>query len=316
MRDHGWALTWPTGRRLRGLAGTIAGTGIRLTRRVFQESRQDRIPGLAAEVSFWTMLSLPSLLLGLLGLVGYAGHAFGSDISARVAEAILDQAGQIFTTTTIDDVIRPLVREIVNRGNADLLSVGMVLALWSGSTAMTRYVSAITTAYDMPEVRSWWRTRALGLALYLGALLASVVVLPPVVLGPQLVGKILADLPGPDLRGLIPAGYWLVVSVLSVAVLTTLYHVAVPARTAWSRDLPGALLALLTWIAGSALLRTYLGSSLRDGSAGAASVAAPIAILVFFYVTALSVLVGAELNAAVNQARSPSAPTASDPGRR
>ncbi|GIF01220.1 YihY/virulence factor BrkB family protein [Paractinoplanes rishiriensis] len=253
--------------------------------------------GLAAEASFWTMLSLPPLLLALLALVGQVGAVVGADFSDRVATTLLDWASRIFTERTIDEAVRPLIVTTLREGDSGVLSISLLLALWSGSAAMSNYVSAITLAYDLDGLRSFWRTRLLSLGLYLAALVAGAVLLPTLVLGPGILAGLLARAPGPDLAWLVEAGYWPTVSLLSLAALTSLYHVAVPVRTRWRRDLPGAVLALLLWISGSLVLRIYLESGLRSDSG---PVGAPIAILVFFFVTAVAVLLGAELNAAID----------------
>jgi membrane protein len=84
--------------------------------------------------------------------------------------------------------------------------------------------------------------------------------------------------------------------------LTSLYHQSLPVRRPWRRALPGAILPVVLWIFGSYLLRMYLevvfGHELVYGA-----LAAPVAALLFFYVTALAVLLGAELNAAIDSSR-------------
>lgn len=245
------------------------------------------------------MLSMPPLLLALLAFVGQLGAIVGVDFSDRVAAAVLDWADGVFTTRTMTDVVRPLVVSTVREGNSGVLSLSILLSLWSGSSAVSNYLSAITLAYDLEGLRSFWRTRLLSLAVYLAGLIIGAVLLPALVLGPTILAGLLSRVPGPDLSWMVTAGYWPVVSLLSLVALTSLYHVAVPVRTRWHRDLPGAVLALLVWVGGSIGLRTYLGSGLhRD----AGPVTAPIAVLIFFYLTAFAVLIGAELNATVDDA--------------
>ncbi len=92
--------------------------------------------------------------------------------------------------------------------------------------------------------------------------------------------------------------YWPVVVVLSIAFLTTLYHLSVPVRTSWRHDVPGAVFAFAMWVLGSSLLRDILQGA-RTSIYG--PLAAPIAILLWLYLTALVVLIGAALNAAFDQ---------------
>ena len=99
---------------------------------------------------------------------------------------------------------------------------------------------------------------------------------------------------------MIGVAYWPVVIIVSIVFLTSLYHVSVPVRTPWRRDLPGAFLALVIWVVGSVLLRVYLDTSV-DRNSAYGSLAAPIAILFWLYITALAVLIGAGLNAVVDR---------------
>ncbi len=95
---------------------------------------------------------------------------------------------------------------------------------------------------------------------------------------------------------------WPLVAAALVVFLSTLYHLALPDRPRWRAGLPGALVALAVWAAGSALLRLYLHGSQtgQDGATGAAGfgrIAATAAILLWLYITALAVLIGAVFNA-------------------
>ena len=75
---------------------------------------------------------------------------------------------------------------------------------------------------------------------------------------------------------------------------------SVPVRTRWRADLPGAVLTLLIWLAGSALLRLILSAS-----AGSPSIygplAAPIALLVWLYLVSMAILIGAAFNVAADE---------------
>jgi len=86
-------------------------------------------------------------------------------------------------------------------------------------------------------------------------------------------------------------------SVLATAVL---YHVATPVRSSWYRQLPGAVAAVTLGTAAAAMLRVVVGASL-GGSSLYGPLAAPIVVLLWLYLVALSVLVGAALNAAVDE---------------
>lgn len=273
---------------------------VRLGRRTLREVGDDRLVRLAAEVAFWALLSLPPLALGLLGLVGYVGSSLGASTLARIHHDVLHAAGTVLSPTTVHNVVRPLVDQVLAKGHPDAVSSGFFISFWSGSAAMNAYVDAITVAYDMGGLRRPWRTRLLALGLYLVAIAAGVILLPALALGPDVIVSLAPKGLTPQASAAVHGLYWPVVGLAALAVLTTLYWVAVPVRHPWYRQLPGAAVAMAVWLAGSFGLRFYLTSGLRNTSA-AGSLSAPIAILLFFYVTALAVLLGAELNSTMDE---------------
>ena len=163
---------------------------------------------------------------------------------------------------------------------------------------MNTYVNTITISYGMRHVRSAVRARLVAFVLYLGALVVGVTALPLLVTAPRWIADVS---PGPLLRVLKPVlviAYWPILVVVCTALLATLYHVAVPVRGRWRRDLPGAIAGMVMWLASSLLLRAYLAYAIgHSPTYGALS--APVAILLFLYFSALAVLLGGELNAQI-----------------
>ena len=139
------------------------------------------------------------------------------------------------------------------------------------------------------------RTRALSLLLYVVALLIGVLTIPLVLIGPTLLGELL-----PDRWDFLVRAYWPVVSIVTAASLTSLFHVATPQRSPWLRDAPGAALTLVIWFIASFVLRGTIAGSLGGESTSIyGPLAAPIVILIWLYFLAIAVLIGAALNAAI-----------------
>ena len=258
----------------------------------------DRVTGLAAEAAFFGLLSLPPLLLAVVGTIGYFHGVMGPDTINEIQLDIARGARKVLSEGTVQNTVMPIVRDALKGGRADAVSIGFVLSLWSGSRAMSTYMDAITIAYDLEGRRSWLTKRVLAYLLYAGGVIVGIVILPLLAIGPHVVERAVRHGAGGASHLLVTAAYWPVVLLLSIASLTTLYHLAVPVRTPWRRDLPGAVLALLIWLGGSVLLRLYLSATVKPGSAYG-SLAAPVAVLLWLYVTAVAVLIGAELNSAV-----------------
>jgi membrane protein len=285
-------MAWPEGSRPSRLVRQVVA---RTWHRVFE----DRILGLAAEAGFWAIVSLPSLLLALFGLLGYFNGILGHANVVKIHDDVLRVAGDVLTPGTVKTTVAPLVDQILARGHLEVVSIGFLISLWSGSTVMSDYVNVITVAYDMRGLRSALRSRLVALGLYVGAVVVGLVLLPALALGPDVIISLFPNSLTSDGATATHILYWPVVGLGSVAALTTMYMLCLPVRVRWRRGIPGALLAMGAWLLGSLAVRAYLESSFRTKSAYG-SLAAPIAALLFFYVTALAVLIGAELNSAVD----------------
>lgn len=271
-----------------------------LVKRTALEFWKDRVLGLSAEAAFWQLLSLPALLLALMGTIGYFGAQLGAGNVVEVESTILRAASRLVAPTAVAQLVQPAVHAVLTTGRADVVSVGFVIALWTGSSSMATYVNTITIAYDLRDVRGAVRSRLLALWLYLGAVAIGVVVLPAAVLGPGAIVHLAPASVRDTVQHLVMAAYWPVVVSGSLVALMSLYHLAVPVRVPWRRGLPGSVLALAIWLLGSFGLRVYV-SFLAGAESVYRPLSAPLAILLFFYVTGLAVLIGAELNAEIDK---------------
>ena len=253
-----------------------------------------RVTGLAAEAAFFAILSLPPLVFGLAGAVGFVAQRFEVTTLAEFRLEVLALSSRLLAPSAVEEVIAPTLDDVLSSGRFEIISIGFVIALWSGSRALNVVVDTVTIMYGLAGQRSILRTRALSFSLYLVFLVSAVILLPLVLAGPDLVDALL-----PQRLEAVGHLYWPVVLLGSVAMLATLYHLAVPVRTPWRSDLPGAALTLLLWLAGSALLRLVLGLSIGTTSIYG-PLAAPIAVLVWLYLICLALLVGAAFNASLD----------------
>jgi membrane protein len=252
-----------------------------------------RVTGLAAEAAFFAVLSLPPLVFGLAGSVGYIVNRVDPEQIDSLQTTVIDLAGKVLTQTSVHEIVEPTLRQVLNGSRFDVISIGFVLSLWSGSRALNVFVDTITIMYGLAGRRGIVRTRILSFTMYVLGLLVGVIVLPLVLAGPRLVDQVLT--PRLDFLNSL---YWPIVIVLSIAFLTTLFHVSVPVRSSWRYDAPGAVLAFAMWVLGSYLLRLILQTATTSIYG---PLAAPIAVLLWLYLTALAVLIGAALNAAFDQ---------------
>ncbi|MDQ1049513.1 YihY/virulence factor BrkB family protein [Streptomyces sp. V4I2] len=254
-----------------------------------------RILGLAAEAAFFTLLSVPPLLLSMIGLLGYVDDWTGADTIASLETNILEASRTILSDKGVTEIAQPILHDVMKGGRPDVISIGFLFALWSGSRAVNVFIDTITVMYGLDGVRGIVKTRLMAFLLFVVALLIGSIALPLMVAGPDAVVNIV-----PWSETVVQVLYWPVVIVLSIVFLTTLYHVSVPVRSPWIEDVPGALVALAMWVLGSFLLRIYLTNTV-EGPTIYGSLAAPVAVLLWIGVSAFAVLVGAAVNAAIDR---------------
>ncbi|WP_409330982.1 YihY/virulence factor BrkB family protein [Trujillonella humicola] len=268
--------------------------------RTVAKAWQDRILGLSGEAAFWQVLAIPPLLIALLGSLGYLGDWIGGGAVARIEEQLVDASANVLTADVVDDLVRPTLADILGSGRLDVVSLGFLITLWAGSSATATFMNTIVIAYGQRDVRGPIATRLMALWLFVVGLLLAVLTLPLLVLGPGL----LVDLFPADWRGtaavLVNAVYGPVVLIGLVLGLTTFYHVILPRRLPWRRHLLGTLLATTFFFVAATLLRVYVTNILVTALPYGA-LATPIAVLLFCFLFGMALLLGAELNATVQE---------------
>ena len=258
-----------------------------------------RTTGLAAEVAFFALFSVPPAVLAFFGALGFIGDALGKDFTDGVRTEVIKSAHTFFTHQAVNELVIPLLDKTLGAGHIDIVSIGLLGALFSASRSADAFIEALNVVYDIDARLTLWRRRALAVAYTLVGTITSAVVFPLLVAGPQIGRAIAAPLH-------VEAGwmatwnllYWPSVAVLSMFALTTMYHFATPFRAPYRRDIPGAVFALALWIAGSWGLRMYASWSV-ESSPIYGSLAAPMVLLLWLYYTAFAVLMGAELNSVI-----------------
>lgn len=274
----------------------VRDTGWRLIVSTVGTCYRNRVTGLAAEAAFFALLSLPPLIFALAGSIGYVFSRFSDAQLDEIRQAVVDLSLRALTEDTVDSIIVPTLDDVFRGARYDVISIGFVLALWSGSRALNVFVDTITIMYGLGGHRGLVKTRMLSFVLYVLGLVTGVITIPLVVAGPTLVERLV-----PDRFAFVNSLYWPAVVVLSVCFLATLYHASVPVRTSWRYNVPGAALTLILWISGSFLLRWVLTTTAGESTSIYGPLAAPIAVLLWLYLLSIAVLIGAATNAAFDR---------------
>lgn len=251
---------------------------------------RSRIWGLSAEAAFWGTFTLPWVILGVLSAMGSISRAFGSDVTEDVVDQVLQTARSLLTEQTVEDFLVPLIDQVLS-GSTSLSVVGFVVAIWSGSRVVSTLVEA-GQIINGGRRRSWLKTRSLGLVIYLIGIIVIVLLAVGIVALPDVVLD-----RGGRFEAIFGVGMPTLLFVALVVLMATLQWIANPRRRQWRFTLPGAVLSVLVWWAGSFAMRYYLAWILREGSVYGAIIA-PIAVMLWIFVTALAVMLGMVLNSA------------------
>lgn len=273
---------------------------LRLLKRTWVKAWQGNLFSEAAEAAFWQVLSLPPLLLGLLGSLGYVAQWFGRDVIDSVHDSIIEWSHTAFSNNVVDDIIQPTVDDILRHGRGEIVTVGFLISLWGGSSAMSSFVDAITVAHNQYGVRHEVWQRIFALLLYMAALVLLVIGLPILALGPDVLPKLFPVAWREEIAFWVNAFYYPALGVIIVLALATLYKLALPRKLPWHRGLPGAVLAMAVFLLTSMGLRLYISWITTTGYTYGA-LATPIAFLLFAFFIGLAIVLGAYFNAAIQE---------------
>ncbi len=266
-----------------------------------ERAAADRLAGLAAELAFWVLLSLPALLLTAIAVVSLVAGE-GSGWQEELIDRILEVASVALTSRTLDAVVEPVLVQLVEDTTISVVSIAFLATIWTASRAVKVVLVTIAITYGEPQPNGVGR-RVLAFALTLAGLVIGLLLAPLLIVGPAFGERIGAAVPALDadaIAGVWRVGYWPAVVLVATVGLASLYHVGAPWATRWRRDIPGAILATALWLAGSAGLRLY-GTWILGSDSAYGPLAGPIVGLLWVWVTGFAVLLGAELNAQIEQ---------------
>jgi membrane protein len=200
------------------------------------------------------------------------------------------------------DIIRTQVVRLTDNTHGGLLTLGMLGALWTTSTGLTSMADALNQAYDIKEGRPWWRVRLIAIALTVALAIFIVISTVLVLVGPDLAEKVAGWIGAGEAFALVwKIVQWpLVFAMVSFAV-ALIYYYAPDAEQEWIWITPGSLLATTLWLAVSIGFRFYV-QNFGNYNATYGAIGGVIVLLLWFYLSALAVLMGAELNAELEHA--------------
>jgi membrane protein len=254
--------------------------------RVKTEVKRDQVPLLAAGVAFYTLLSLFPAIIAAVSIYGLVANP---DSVRRQ----LDRLAQLLSPQTADILGKQIQQITSGAGGALGLAtvLGILTALWSASSGMKALVAGVNLAYDETETRKFLKLRGLALLLTIGAMVLMGIALALIVAFPAVTGDLATAL-----RWGASVLRYLLLAALLVVSLAVLYRYA-PDRDnpRWTWVSWGSVVATLLWVLASAGFSVYV-SHFGNYNKTYGALAGLVILLLWLWLTALVVLVGAELN--------------------
>ncbi len=251
----------------------------------------DRVSLFAAGCAFYATLALFPAISMLISVYGLVFDPATVEPQLDVLRDLLPPAA----FSLIADRVHTLVSH--ERGALGIsLLIGTSLALWSASAGTKSMLSALNLAYEEEERRGFFRFQAIGILMTLGAIVGAIAALGLLVLLPAVIDVLGLDAYARILLRLASFGMLVVFVGLG---LSLLYRFG-PSREGvhWRWITAGSLVATVLWLVASALLSFYVGH-LASYDIIYGPIAAVVGIMMWFWVSAYAVLLGAELNAAL-----------------
>ena len=290
---------------------TLWREALRFVEDLRREWSRARIGGLSAEIAFFGLLGLFPAVIVFAAALGSLDVVIGAGAAADTEQWLLDRVVEIFGS---DNTLRATVEELFDRSNAGLITAGVALTAYASSRGFTAVVGALDVTYGHEHRRNWVSTRVMGFVLTLFTVIAAALVAVMVVVGPLFGGgEEIADRLGAG-RAFTTAWDWFrwpVVFVVVVCWAASIYHFAPRRRTPWRSDLPGAVVGTVWWLAVSFGFRIYLDAAVGGMNAVFGLLGGALILLVWLYLLAMGLLVGAEINSVLNDRRGLNKPTES-----
>ena len=258
-----------------------------IAKRVKHEVKTDQVPLLSAGIAFYGLLSLFPAIIAMVSIYGLV-------VQPATVRSQLESLTKLLPKQAAS-LVATQIGQITNGAGGALslaLLLGILTALWSASSGMKALITGVNMAYDETEGRKFVKLRGLALLLTLGAMLLVGVALVLIVGLPA----VASHLPDP-LRVVLVLVRWPLLAVLLIAGLAVLYRFA-PDRDEpkWSWVSWGSAVATVLWVVASIAFSVY-ASSFGKYNKTYGTLAGLVVLLFWMWLSAMVVLVGAELNA-------------------
>ncbi|SPO56844.1 YihY/virulence factor BrkB family protein [Pseudomonas putida] len=258
--------------------------------RTVKEFLDDEMSTYASALAYQMLFSLFPFLLFLIALIGFLHLPDFFSWLRLQSELVLPPQAL--------EQVNPVIDQL-QQSKGGLLSVGIVIALWTASAGVRLMMSAMNAAYDVPEGRPVWKRIPLSIIYTVGIAGMLLVAAALMVLGPQVMEWIAAQV---GMQEVIVTVWtilrWPAIIILMMVAVALIYYVMPDVKQEFRFITPGSVLAVVVWILAS-LGFAYYVKTFADYNAMYGSIGAIIVLLLYFYISAAVLLLGAEMNAVI-----------------
>ena len=265
-----------------------------ILRRTVNEAWADDVLNLAAQQAYYFFFALFPALLAMISIASFFPiHNLVDETVARLGSV---------APREVTKIIADQLTEISKTNAGGLLTFAFLFTLWSSSAAVVSMTSTLNTAYDVTEGRHWWQVRLTAIALTVGLAVFVLVSMALVIAGPQFAQRF-ADAVnlGPAFVTAWSILQWPLIFLLVATAIALIYYYAPDVEQDWVWITPGSVLATLLWVIVSLGFKLYLS---RFGSYNETYgfIGGVMVLMLWFYLSGLAILFGAELNAEIEHA--------------
>ena len=266
-------------------------TSFRALKATVQEFQRDDALGLAAQLAYYLILALFPFILVLVSLLGtFGSEELASEVLAYFQRVMPEQAYEI---------IRDYTANIIS-GKAEapgLFTFGILFTIWAASGAFAALINALNRAYDVQETRPFWKVRGIAILMMLGLSVLVLIGVLLLVLGPQ-IGTAIANVFGLEETFLLvwDIARWPAALFFMIFTVALLYYFAPDVDQPFRWITPGGLIGVLLWVLASVAFNFYV-SNFGSYNKTYGSIGAVIVLLLYLYISSLTILFGATLNA-------------------
>lgn len=272
----------------------LQGVGVfELLKRTVKEFSKNDMTTYASALAYRAIFSLFPFLLFLIAMLGMLDlQEFFTWLREQVSMMLPPDALNL---------VNPVIDQMQHQ-KSGLLSVGILVALWSASIGVRSLMNAMNKAYGVEEGRPAWKLMLLSVLYTIGLAVILLMMAGLMIVGPQVIEWLASHVGLKDI--VVILWTWLrlpVVVFLMMLVVAVLYYVTPDVEQKFRFITPGSVLAVIVWIAASVGFGIYV-NNFGNYDATYGSIGAVIVLLLYFYISAAVLLFGAEMNAVIEHA--------------